>query len=617
MLFIAVAISTITFANHLPASRTQARTVSAPIIRRLDQASRTLTIDGLRPGERVQASVNGMPLGSLVAMGSRATLPLPRPLRPGARVTVTAGSSLGIGRSTAVVADDFLQYHYDLGRTGWNNAETTLTTGNVNGRKFGHLFSLPVDAFVYASPLFMSSLSIAGIPHDAVFVATENDSVYAFDSDSGSLLWHQNYSNPGAGAVPIPYQVTNAQNIIPAVGITSTPAIDPDSNTMYFVAAIQQAAGGGTYTYHQYLHAIDVTTGLDRVNPVDITATAFLNSGKKVVFDALSQLNRASLLLVNGSVYVGWGNHDDTPTPSTKPHGWLFRYDAGTLALQSFFNTTLDTSSKYDANIWGGGWGPDADASGNLFFATGDGPFDGSTGGHTWGDTVMELNPGLSMLGYFTPGDQATLDMKNHDLGGGGTMLLPDQPGSMPHLAVVAGEEGTIYLMNRDSLGGYVPGGPDNVVQELPQAIHKLVGGPSYYAGTSGTFVYYCGAADPLEAYQLTLSPVPALTRVNSATTSCGGSGGAIPVVSSNGSDDSTAIVWITTRPANRSTQPVKLIAFAAANVSQILVTEKVALWQNPHNPPFISPTVAGGRVFVQTSNSVEEYGLLGTTRPR
>ncbi len=589
-------------------------------IGRLDQESRRIVVDGARAGERLVVSVNGATVGRVTAFGSRVEVQLARPLRPGSVVTVT-GQTDAFGpapRSSTLVQNDFLQYHYDLGRTGWNNAETALTTGNVNNAAFGHLFSLPVDAFVYASPLFMGGLTIGGTAHNTVFVVTENDSAYAFDSDTGAQLWHRNYASPGTGAVPIPYQVTNAQNIIPAVGITSTPAIDPNAQTMYFVAAIQQAVNGGGFTYHQFLHAVDATTGLDRAgSPVDITATALLNNGKPVAFDALSQLNRASILLANGSVYVGWGNHDDTPTPSTKPHGWLFKYDAGTLALQAFFNTTLDASNKYDANVWGGGWGPDADASGNIFFATGDGPYDGAMGGHNWGDTVMKLTSGLTQLDYFTPGDQATLNMKNHDLGGGGVMLLPDQPGSMPRLAVVAGEEGTIYLMNRDALGGYVAGGPDNVVQELPHAIHKLVGGPSYYSGTAGTFIFYCGAADPLEAYQLSLTPVPALTRVASASSSCGGSGGAIPVVSSNGSNDTTAIVWITTRPANRSTQPVLLRAYAATNLGNQLIQEKVALWQNPHNPPFISPTVAGGRVFVPTSSSVEEYGLYGTARPR
>lgn len=585
-----------------------------PHIGRLDQATHGIVIGSLEPGERIEIFAGGRPLGGFTANASRATFRLRSPLRPGTVVSVAGRFAGGVVvRSSTDVQNDYLQYHYDLGRTGWNPFETTLTTSNVNSSDFVHLFSLPVDAFVYAQPLFVAGVSIGQTTHNMVIVATENDSLFAFDTDTGSLLWQQNYADPGAGLVPIPYQYTNAQNIIPAVGITSTPAIDPNTGTIYFVTAIQQAVSGG-FAYHQFLHAVDWTDGADVLTPVDITATAMLNNGKPVVFDALSQLNRASVLLSGGSVYVSFGNHDDTKTPSTKTHGWIFRYDASTLALESFFNTTLDLSSKYNANIWAGGWGPDADEQGDVLFATGDGPFDANVGGNNWGDTVMKMAPGLTVVDSFTPADQAQLAQLNHDLGGGGVMLLPDQPGAIPHLAVAAGEEGTIYLLNRDFLGGYTPNGPDAVVQELPLAIHKLVGGPSYYAGPTGTFVYYCGAGDPLRAYALDTS-VPQLTLASTAASACGGSGGAIPTVSSNGATPGTGIVWITTRPANRATHPVLLRAYDASDVSRLLVQLKVAFWQNLHNPPFLTPTVVGGKVFVGTSNSVEEFGLKPSLR--
>jgi len=588
---------------------------AAPRIGRLDQTTQGIVISSLRPGERIEVYVGGRLMGARTATDSRTTFRLRSTLRPGTIVTVVgrlAGG--GLVRSSTVVQNDYLQYHYDLGRTGWNPYETVLTTSNVAPNSFVHLLSLPVDAFVYAQPLFAAGVTIGQATHNMAIVATENDSLYAFDADTGAQLWQQNYANPGAGAVPIPYQFTNAQNIIPAVGITSTPAIDSNTGTIYFVAAIQQAVSGGGYTYHQFLHAVDWTDGADLLTPVDITATATLNNGKPVVFDALSQLNRASVLLANGSVYVSFGNHDDTKTPSTKPHGWILRYDASTLALQSFFCTTLDVSNKYNANIWGGGWGPDADEQGDVIFATGDGPFDANTGGRNWGDSVIKMSAGLTVLDSFTPADQALLAQLNHDLGAGGVMLLPDQPGAFPHLAVEAGEEGTIYLLNRDLLGGYTPAGPDAVIQELPQAIHKLVGGPSYYAGPTGTFIYYCGAGDPLRAYALDTTAMQ-LNLASTASSACGGSGGAIPTVSSNGATPGTGIVWITTRPANRTTHPVQLRAYDATDLSRQLIQLNVAFWQNLHNPPFLTPTVIDGKVFVGTSNSVEVFGLQPSRR--
>ncbi|HEY7992945.1 MAG TPA: hypothetical protein VID24_01890 [Candidatus Eremiobacteraceae bacterium] len=586
---------------------------AAPRIGRLDEATRGIVISSLAPGERIEVYAGERLMDARTATASRTMFRLRSALRPGTVVTVvghlTAG---GLVRSSTVVQNDYLQYHYDLGRTGWNPYETVLTTTNVAPNSFVHLFSLPVDAFVYAQPLFVAGVTIGQATHNIAIVATENDSLYAFDADTGAQLWQQTYANPGAGAVPIPYQFTNAQNIIPAVGITSTPAIDPNTGTIFFVAAIQQAGSGG-YTYHQFLHAVDWTDGADILTPVDITATAMLNNGRHVVFDALSQLNRASLLLSSGSVYVSFGNHDDTKTPSTKPHGWIFQYDESTLALQSFFCTTLDVSNKYNGTIWGGGFGPDADAQGDVIFSTGDGPFDANTGGNNWGDSVMKMSPGLTVLDSFTPADQAQLAQLNHDLGAGGVMLLPDQPGALPHLAVDAGEEGTIYLLNRDSLGGFTPSGPDAVVQEMPQAIHKLVGGPAYYAGPTGTFVYYCGAGDPLRAFALDTSPQ--LTLASTASSACGGSGGAIPAVSSNGATPGTGIVWITTRPANRATHPVQLRAYDATDVSRQLIQLNVAFWQNLHNPPFLTPTVIDGKVFVGTSNSVEVFGLQPARR--
>lgn len=589
--------------------RPAAPAVYAPVLlSRIDQTSRRFVIRNLRAGEPLEVYVDGRLFDAEIARGYAQMISLRTPLRAGSLVAVVAGRNgrSAMRRSTTIVQNDYLQFHYDLGKTGWNNAETVLTTANVRPSMFGHLFTLPVDGFVLAQPLYVANVTIGPAAHNVTIVATEADSVYAFDADTGALLWQQSYANPATGANPIPYQVVRAMNIAPVIGITSTPAIDADANTIYFVAAIQQTVSQG-FEYHQFLHAVDLTTGLDRPgSPVDMTATAYLNNNTPVPFDALHNLNRASMLLANGSVYVSFGSHNDAP--GSKPHGWIFRYDASTLSLQSFFNTSLDKATDYRAGIWAAGWGPGTDADGNVYYVTGDGPFDGFTGGHNWGQTVMKMTPGLTLSDYFTPADIVT--QGNRDLGAGGVLLMPDQPGLFPHLATIAGHEGTIYLLNRDMMGEYTPGGPDAVLQELQSAIGSLRGGPAYYSGPAGTFVYYCGSGNPLESYALTTAPSPQLALVSSSRAKCGQTG-TIPVVSSNGMTAGTAIVWMTTRPKDLSTTPVALYAFDATNLQRRLISIPVCFWQNLNSRPFQVPTVINGRVYVATSNGVEVYGLF------
>ncbi len=589
-----------------------AQNAYAPVIGRLDQTSRQITLRDLAPGHRYQVFIDGRLLTAGTARGSVQTLPLRAPLRPGTLITVTSPAMAGRAgtRSSTQVQNDYLQYHYDVAHTGWNNAETTLTTANVNPTTFGHLFSLPVDGFVWAEPLYVAQANVAGGVHDTAIVATENDSVYAFDADSGAQLWMRNYANPAGGANPIPWQVTKASDIAPTIGITSTPAIDPSTNLIYFVAAIQQAGPNNTFTYHQFLHVVNLADGSDIAgSPVDITATAILNNGKPATFDPLRQLNRASLLLANGLVYVGFGSHNDVP--GGKPHGWIMAYDAASLQLRYFINTTTDLTTRYYACIWGAGWGPGADEFGNIYAATGDGPFDADQGGHNWGDTVLRMTSSLAITDYFTPEDQDQLLMDDHDVGGGGVLILPDQPGAIPHLATIAGLEGTIYLLNRDNMGHYTPGGPDAVLQELTTALGTLRGGPAYYAGPTGTFLYYCGNGNPLMAFQLQTSPTPQLGLAGQSPVHCG-TGGTIPMVSSNGALPKTGIVWFTNRPGDKATQPVQLYALDATNVRHKLVQLSVAFWTNLHSQPFLTPAVINGKVFVGTPSSVEVFGLLG-----
>ena len=592
---------------------TQLSTRSTPSIGRVDQASRQIPLRDLEPGRRYDVYVNGRVIASGTARSSMEMLPLRSLLHPGTIISVVAPAVRGRAamQTSTQVQNDYLQYHYDVAHTGWNPYETTLTTANVNSTTFGHLFSLPVDGFVWAEPLYVAAANVAGGTHDTAVVVTENDSVYTFDADSGAQLWHRNYANPAAGANPIPYQVVKAQDIAPTIGITSTPVIDPNTNIVYFVAAIQQTNPNQTFTYHQFLHAVNLADGSDIAgSPVDITATAILNNGKAAVFDPLHQLNRASLLLANGLVYVGFGSHNDEP--GGKPHGWIMAYDPASLQLRYFINTTTDVTTRYYACIWGAGWGPVADEFGDVYVATGDGVFDGDTGGHNWGDTVLRMTSGLAIKDTFTPEDQAQLLLNDHDLGGGGVIILPDQAGAYPHLALAAGLEGTIYLLDRDHLGGYTPGGPDNVLQELTTALGTLRGGPAYYGGPTGQFLYYCGNGNQLSQWQLNTSPSPHLTLFTTSAQRCG-TGGTIPMVSSNGTVSKTGIVWMTNRPGDKATQPVQLFAFDATNVRHKLFGSSVAFWTNLHSQPFLTPAVVNGKVFVGTPSSVEVFGLLSS----
>ena len=590
---------------------TTAAPAARPWVGRLDQMSRRIVVHDLRPGQSVEVYIGGRPFAVVNPRARVEAIPLRARLAPGTPVTLvtTAFGGRVRTRSTTTVQNDYLQYHYDVAHTGWNASETVLTQANVNPRTFGHLFSLPVDGFVLAQPLFVAGADMNGVTHNVAIAATENDSLYAYDTDDGSLIWAQNYTNPAAGAVPIPWQAVKAQDIMPTLGITSTPVIDPDTNVIYFVAAIQQSEPTGGFTYHQFLHGVNLADGSDIPgSPVDITATAILNNGKPAPFDPLRQLNRASLLLANGLVYVAFGSHNDEP--GGKPHGWLFAYDEGALGLQFFLNTSTDFTNRYYACIWAAGWGPSMDENGNIYLATGDGPFDGDSGGHNWGDTVLKLSGQLAIEDYFTPSDQAELLLEDHDLGGGGVMVLPDQPGLFAHLATVAGEEGAIYLLNRDAMGEYVDGGPNNVLQEIDADIGTVRGGPAYYAGPTGTFVYYCGSSDTLHAFQLQTSPVTQLVRTSVAKQQCG-HGGAIPMVTSNGALPQTGIVWMTNRPVDKSVHPIQLFAYDATNLAHKLYQAPVGFWTNLHSEPFLAPTAIGGRVFVGMPSSVEEFGLL------
>jgi hypothetical protein len=518
--------------------------------------------------------------------------------------TVSGSTTLTVTSGTVSTAS-VLTYHNDLGRTGQNLNEMLLTPANVTSATFGKLFSDSIDGQAYAQPLYIPNLTISGQgAHNVVYVATENDTVYAFDADrggAGSLLWHTSLLPNGGSAVSS--GDTSCGQIVPQIGITSTPVIDLTSNTLYAVAMTKEGS-----SYFQRLHALDITTGQEKLGgPVVITATVpgsgAGSSGGKITFDPLSQLNRPGLALVNGIVYIAFGSHCDV----FPYHGWMFAYSASNLGQIAVFNATPNGSQ---GAIWQTGDAPAVDSGNNLYVMTGNGTFDANTGGVNFGDSFLKLTKSGSSLGlsdYFTPFDQANLNSSDQDVGSGGPLVLPDQPGTHPHLLVGASKPGTIYLLNRDNMGHYCGGcsSDTQIVQSLPGAITSSFGTPAYWNGN----VYFLGSGDSLKAFSLTnglLSTSPTSQAVNGF-----GFPGATPSVSANGTTN--GIVWALQNDAAGS-GPAVLHAYNATNVATELYNSNQAA--GGRDTPgfavkFSVPTVVNGKVYIGTAAELDVFGLL------
>lgn len=496
-----------------------------------------------------------------------------------------------------------LTYQYSNARLGLNSGETILTQANVNAKQFGKLFVYPVDGMVYAQPLYMPGLHIPGKGiHNVVFVATEHDSVYAFDADSNAgpnatPLWSVNFLNPAAGVTTVPYQDVQCSQIVPEIGITSTPVIDPRTGTLYTVAMTKETEGGSV-SYVQRLHVLDVTTGAERQgSPVVITASVpgTGDGGNTVTFDPKNYKQRPGLLLLNGVVYTAWSSHCDIGVY----HGWIIGYDAQTLQQVAVYN---DTPNGAQGSFWASGAAPAADQAGNIYAVSGNGTFDGDSGGPDLGDSYIKLSfaNGLHVVDYFTPFNQQDLSTRDADVGSAGVALLPDEAGSAahPHLMVGAGKEGRVYLLDRDNLGKFHAGSDSQIVQSLPGAVGGLFGNPAYFSKT----VYFCGAWDNLKAFSITngaLSPGPASISPEQFSYP-----GCVPAISS--SAGSNGILWAL--GAGNT-----LFAYDASNLANELYNSD----QNSARDAlggyvkFSVPTVANGKVYAGTPNSLAVYGLL------
>ncbi len=535
---------------------------------------------------------------------------------------VLAGGLLVAASGLSMMAQvNVTTWRNDIGRTGQNLNETILNPTNVNPTQFGLLFTQPVDGFVYAQPLYMPNVTIASQSHNVVFVATENDSVYAFDADNNggtnaNPLWFASMLSTAHGAAVGATTVSSSvvgTDIVPQVGITGTPVIDPTTGTLYVVSATEEGAN-----FYLRLHALDITSGAEKFNgPMVITATVpgtgNGSSGGSLTFDPEWENQRPGLLLLNGVVYVAFASHGD----NGPWHGWIFGYNAATLQQTGVF---CASPNGVGSGIWMGGAGLAADVVdpvnhpyGRMFVPTGNGDFTAAkpfTSAMDFGDTIINLdltNGVPTAQDSFTPYDQANLDAEDGDQGSGGLLIVPTQTtGNYPHLLVQTGKTGTLYNLNRDNLGGYNASG-DVVLQNLPYTIgdNGAWTMPAYWNGN----VYYWGTNDTLKEFSIVNGLLKGPTAKSSETY---GYPGANPVISANGTTE--GIVWTIESDAYTSNGPAVLQAHNAASPATTLYSSATNAARDNPGPAvkFTAPTVVNGKVYVGTQTQVGVYGLIG-----
>lgn len=483
---------------------------------------------------------------------------------------VTAPTSTGLNYTT---------WKNDNGRTGQQSNETVLTPANVNSATFGVKFSVALDGMVYAQPLYMSGLTVNGATHNVVFVATEHDSVYAFDSDnSAAALWKKSFLINGATTVP---QANVGSTISPEIGITSTPVIDPATGTLYVVAETLES---GAYVFR--LHALDVTTGAEKFGgPTLVSATGWAPK---------EQLQRSALALANGNIYVAFGSHGDH-----QPYnGWVMAYSATTLSQIAAWN---DSPGGSEGGIWGGGGGPAVDSNGDIYVSTGNGSFNGST---QFSMSIVKLSPSLGVLDWFAPYNAVAQSKKDEDVGSGGVLVVPDQSGAVSHELIECGKLPQVYVLNRDNMGHQGSTSDSQIVQELS----NVVGGTSGRQAGDHCFMtpayweqnlYFVGNNDVIKQFTLDPSAGTMSTAAMSKGTFTFIFPGAQPVVSSNGS--SNGIVW-----AVDAATAAQLHAFDATDVSKTLYTSGTLVTEK-----WAVPTVVDGKVFVAGKGKLFVFGLF------
>src|ERR1700731_4388435 len=414
---------------------------------------------------------------------------------------------------------DVVSYRNDAARTGQNLTESILTLANVNPARFGLQRFLATDGKVDAEPLYLSGLTVQGAMHDVVFVATENDSVYAFDAVSGAVLWHVSVLEAGETASGLP--PSGCDQVTPTIGITATPVIDRSAGANGIIYLVAMSTATASSTYNQRLHALDVTTGAEALNgPVDIAAT-YPMVGGTTTFDPLQYEERAALLLSRGVIYTSWTSHCDVGPYS----GWIIAYSQGTLARTAVLNVAPNSGGAGPA-IWMSGGGPAADSAGYIYLLTANGVFETTLDGnrfpmnHDFGNSFLKISTAggsLRIADYFTMYNEVNESSRDEDLGSGGEMLLPDLTDStntVRHLVVGAGKDGNIYLVNRDAMGKFSLLS-DNIWQQVSGAVPGGIWStPAYFNGT----LYYGDSGATLKAFAITGAKITAMPSSQSAT---------------------------------------------------------------------------------------------------
>jgi hypothetical protein len=533
-------------------------------------------------------------------------------------IAATSVTNAAVSASVTFAVTDIagvLMHHNDAARTGQNLQEYALTPATVTPATFSQLFSCPVDGYVYAQPLYVANLLVGTVKRNVVFVATEHDSVYAFDADSPSCVQLWKVSFLGTGITTMPWGDTAnpsvagalaTDDVFPEIGITSTPVIDPVAGTIYVEAKTKETVGSGCSTgspcYVHRLHALNITTGTEKTNsPIVISAPNFV---------PLRHFNRPALFLANNTVYIAFGSHGDIPNWQ----GWLFGYDATTLAQKfAWPATTATAGTSNGGSFWGGGAGPAVDASGNLYLTTGNGAFNANTGGANYSDSVVKISPAGAVVDYFTPFDQATFNANDIDLGSAGVIVLPDAVGSTlhPHLALATGKVGLLYLLDQTNLGKFNSVTDQDVQEVLPVPPPNttnfdggIFGIPAYWNGN----IYVTGVGDNLMKFSIANGAISATSLSNSTTLFP--LRGAIPTVSANGTTN--GIVWILNLTGWQTAAPAILEAYDATNLAnRTYVSPSSGTGSAGAAVKFTVPTVANGKVYIGGQASISVFGLL------
>jgi hypothetical protein len=501
-------------------------------------------------------------------------------------------------------------YHYDNYRTGWNQNESVLTPANVVKGKFGLLHTVPLDDQVDAQPLVVPGVTITagsyqGL-HDVAYVATEGNTIYAVDVNTGTVLLSPNFGR----AVSYPLGCGNNG---PRVGINSTPVIDPNSNTLYVMVYTQDKSGPA-----YRLHALDLGSLTDKIAPQLVAASHPLTDGTTFNFNATYQRQRPGLLLANGSIYAGFGSFCDFAANLSR--GWLLGWTAGSLtpfpSNQIFDQQAMSPNSFFLSSIWMSGYGLAADDEGNILFVTGNSDYSGTTydGVTNIQESVVKVSSTIStVVDLFTPDNQASLDQSDADFGSGGVLVLPDQPGSIRHMAVAAGKDGNMYLMNEDNLGGYSPS-KNNVL-----GTYNVGGcwcGQSYYVDpTDGVGRVVSSGGSNVQVWKIQTSPKVALTRLEfSANIGGQQDPGFFTTISSNGT--ANPIIWALNRPLATAKAPLDLFAFNPdggknKNTIKQLFKTKAGYWPNLGGNSNLVPVVANGQVFIASNKVLQIFGLI------